>query len=80
MVEITQLPQICNLYLFVSWVFEVFLNRRITTHKTEHVQIKERHLEILVLKSKTDKYRKSHIVHIFLREFDCCLVKTLENI
>ena len=46
--------------------------------KLKHIKIQKSNLEILILKSKIDQYRKRHVVYISRTKSECCPVKYLE--
>ena len=42
------------------------------------MKLQERHLKILIPKSKTDQHREEHVVHISRIKSECCPVKYIE--
>ena len=46
--------------------------------KLNHMKIQESHLEIVILKSKTDQHREGHVVYISRIKSEYCPVKYLE--
>ena len=46
--------------------------------KLKNMKLQERHLKILIPKSKTDQHREEHVVHISRIKSECCPVKYIE--
>ena len=59
--------------------FAVFLRiEELLDAKLKDRKVQEHHLEILISKSKTDQYKKRHVVYISKIKSECCSLKCLE--
>ena len=59
--------------------YAVFLRiEELLDAKPKDIKVQEHHLEILIPKSKTDQYKKGHVVYISRIKSECCPLKCLE--
>ena len=59
--------------------FAVFLRiEELLDAKLKDRKVQKHHLEILISKSKTDQYKKRHVVYISKIKSECCSLKCLE--